>query len=109
MGSPWSPKPAAPKTSKKTTQTQMLVFRRGKWIDASAAVEALSDPIFTEGHRRAAAAVAGTWLAKGHSVDAAVAAAEKVLYEEIYKFNHVGTGSRGKSMTPHNTKKKSPV
>lgn len=104
------------KTSKKTTQSQMHVFRRGKWIDAAAVVEALSDPIFTEGHRRAAAAVAGTWLAKGHSVDAAVAAAEKALYEEIYKVtpsptqpHQTGTGSRGKSMTPHKTKKKNPV
>jgi hypothetical protein len=60
----------------------MLVFRRGKWMDIKLP---FSDPMLTPAHRQMAAAVAGTEMARGHSSEAAMATAEQVLYETLYK------------------------
>ena len=59
----------------------MLVFRSGSWTDIPVN---LSDPLFTEGHRREAAALIGTRLAGGVSLAAATAEAEKILYMRLY-------------------------
>ena len=56
----------------------MLAFRKGVWYSIELP---FSDPMLTEGHLRAAAAVAANHLVKGTSVAAAVAAAEKAMYE----------------------------
>jgi hypothetical protein len=59
----------------------MLVFRSGSWKTVQVN---LSDPIFTEAHRREAAAMVGTRIIKGISLAAATAEAEKILYMRLY-------------------------
>ena len=73
----------------------MLIFRRGKWHTIELP---FSDPMLTEGHRMVAAAVAANHLVKGASVDVAVAAAEKAMYQEILGI------SREEHHTPQNKK-----
>ena len=58
----------------------MLVFRRGTWHSIELP---FSDPMLTKGHLAAAAAVVANHLVKGASVDAAVAASEKIMYDGI--------------------------
>ena len=68
----------------------MLVFRRGKWHEV---VLPFSDPMLTEAHKAAAAALTVNGLVKGASFDVATAAAEKAMYGEILQSNdrrHVG-------------------
>jgi len=68
----------------------MLVFRRGKWHTTELP---FSDPMLTEAHRAAAAALMTNELVKGASFDVATAAAEKAMYSEIlqsYECRHVG-------------------
>lgn len=60
----------------------MLVFRRGKWMEISLP---FSDPMLTPAHLQMAAAVAGTEMARGISSAAAVATAEQILYETLYR------------------------
>ena len=56
----------------------MLVFHSGQWLDIPVKV---SDPIFTDGHRREMATMIA---AKANiSYEAAAAAAEKVLYMRL--------------------------
>lgn len=59
----------------------MLNFRGGKWTSVNVA---LPEPLFSEGHRRQAAASIATGMAKGLSVQAATAEAERILYERLY-------------------------
>lgn len=59
----------------------MLVFRSGQWHDIDVN---LSDPIFTEGHRREAAAMMASLIEKGVSLVSARAEAEKTLYSRMY-------------------------
>jgi len=59
----------------------MLVFRNGTWKKVEVK---LSDPIFTEGHRREAAALIASRTEKGDSLVSATAEAEKVLYGRLY-------------------------
>jgi len=75
----------------------MLVFRSGIWrsVDIS-----LSDPIFTESHRREAAAMIASSMEGGISLVAATAAAEKILYLRLYK----GLVMRKEHCTPKNKK-----
>lgn len=75
----------------------MLVFRNGRWLDVPVNV---SDPIFTEGHRREMASMIASRV-ESRSYASALADAEKVLYERLY--------SLGKSMAAQSTKKKSVV
>lgn len=58
----------------------MLVFRRGKWHEIELP---FSDPMLTEAHKAAAAALAVNEIVKGASFDVATAAAEKAMYEGI--------------------------
>jgi hypothetical protein len=58
----------------------MLVFRKGRWHTVDIP---FSDPMLTDGHRRAAAALTVNGMLKGASVEAAVAAAEKTMYQTI--------------------------
>jgi len=58
----------------------MLVFRKGTWHTVELS---LSDPMLTQGHLATAAAVAVNHIVKGASLEAAVAAAEKIMYNEI--------------------------
>jgi hypothetical protein len=58
----------------------MLVFRRGKWHEVELP---FSDPMLTEAHKAAAAALTVNGLVKGASFDVATAAAEKAMYGEI--------------------------
>jgi hypothetical protein len=60
----------------------MLVFRRGKWHTIELP---FSDPMLTEGHLAAAAAIATNHIVKGASFDVAVAAAEKTMYTDILR------------------------
>jgi len=71
----------------------MLVFRRGKWHKIELP---FSDPMLTEAHKRAAAAVAINWQFRGASVDTAVAMAEKTVYSQILGI------SREQHNTPQN-------
>ena len=75
----------------------MLVFRNGKWLDVPVNV---SDPIFTEGHRREMATIIASRV-ESSSYASALAEAEKVLYQRLY--------SLGNSMAAQSTKKKSAV
>jgi hypothetical protein len=59
----------------------MLVFRNGIWKTVEVA---LSDPLFTEGHRREAAAMIASRMEKGESLVSARAEAEKILYSRLY-------------------------
>jgi hypothetical protein len=59
----------------------MLVFRGGAWRNVQVV---LSDPLFTEGHRREAASMIAAGMDKGASLVAATAAAEKALYLRLY-------------------------
>jgi 2,3-bisphosphoglycerate-independent phosphoglycerate mutase len=45
---------------------------------------ALTDPLFSEEHRLQAAAIVATAVKKGVSVQAAMAEAERILYERLY-------------------------
>ena len=78
---------------------ESLVFRRGRWIRVQLP---FSDPLLTESHRRFVAAVAATWISKGHSQQAAEAAAEKVLYEALYP-GLVGMGDSPLKQDPSGT------
>ena len=60
----------------------MLVFRSGIWRSVDVP---LSDPIFTEGHRREAASMIASSMEGGSSSVTAIAEAEKVLYLRLYK------------------------
>jgi hypothetical protein len=75
----------------------MLVFRNGRWLDVPVNV---SDPIFTESHRREMATMIASRI-ESCSYASATAEAEKLLYERLY--------SLGKSMAAQSTKKKSAV
>jgi hypothetical protein len=75
----------------------MLVFRSGVWRNVDVA---LSDPIFTEGHRREAAAMIATAMERGISLVAAIAEAEKTLYLRLYS----GLVMRKEHSTPENKK-----
>ena len=58
----------------------MLVFRNGKWLDVPVS---LSDPIFTEGHRREMATmIAGRIESTSYAV--ALAEAEKAMYLRLF-------------------------
>ena len=59
----------------------MLVFRSGAWRNVQVV---LSDPLFTEGHRREAASMIAASMDKGASLVAATAAAENALYLRLY-------------------------
>lgn len=59
----------------------MLSFRGGAWSSVNVA---LSDPLFSEAHRREAAAIVATGMKKGLSVQAATAEAERILYERLF-------------------------
>ena len=59
----------------------MLVFRAGAWTEIDVV---LSDPIFTEGHRREIAAIIASRMEKGDSLTAATAAAEQAMYLRLY-------------------------
>lgn len=59
----------------------MLAFRGGVWASVNVA---LSDPLFSEGHRREAAAIIATEMKKGLSVQAATAEAERILYKRLF-------------------------
>lgn len=59
----------------------MLVFRNGKWLDIPIKV---SDPIFTEGHRREMATIVAAKI-ENTSFAAAMAEAEKVIYMRLYR------------------------
>jgi hypothetical protein len=59
----------------------MLVFRSGTWTTTPVV---LSDPIFTEGHRREIASIIASRMEKGDSLVAATAAAEQALYLRLY-------------------------
>jgi hydroxymethylpyrimidine/phosphomethylpyrimidine kinase len=59
----------------------MLVFRSGSWRNVQVV---LSDPLFTDGHRREAASIIAARMGKGASLVAATAAAEQVLYSSLY-------------------------
>jgi hypothetical protein len=56
----------------------MLVFRRGTWHTVELP---FSDPMLTKGHLAAAAAVVANQMVKGAPVN--IAAAEKIMYEQI--------------------------
>ena len=75
----------------------MLVFRNGKWLDVPVNV---SDPIFTEGHRREMATIIASRV-ETSSYASALAEAEKLIYGRLY--------SLGNSMAAQSTKKKSAV
>ena len=60
----------------------MLVFRSGTWKTIPVV---FSDPMFTEGHRREAAAIIASRVEKGGSLVAATAEAEKTLYLRLYQ------------------------
>ena len=59
----------------------MLVFRSGVWKTIPVI---FSDPMFTEGHRREAAAIIASRVEKGGSLVSATAEAEKTLYLRLY-------------------------
>ena len=75
----------------------MLVFHSGAWSDIQVS---LSDPIFTEGHRREAASMIASYMKKGISLVAATAEAEKTLYLRLYS----GLVMRKEHGTPENKK-----
>jgi hypothetical protein len=75
----------------------MLVFRNGKWLDVPVNV---SDPIFTEGHRREMATMIASRV-ESSSYASALAEAEKLIYGRLY--------SLGNNMAAQSTKKKSAV
>jgi hypothetical protein len=56
----------------------MLVFRRGTWHTVELP---FSDPMLTKGHLAAAVAVVANQMVKGAPVN--IAAAEKIMYEQI--------------------------
>jgi len=62
----------------------MLVFRKGKWHSVELP---FSDPMLTEGHKAAAAAVCVNEMMKGTSFDVAVATAEKAMYDVVLNVN----------------------
>ena len=59
----------------------MLVFRNGTWTDIPIT---FTDPAFSTATKRRFAAIVATQTAKGTSVEAATAAAEKAIYLEMY-------------------------
>lgn len=59
----------------------MLVFRNATWKTVNVA---LSDPLFTEGHRREAAALIASRMEKCDSLVSATSEAEKALYKRLY-------------------------
>jgi len=59
----------------------MLVFRSASWHSIEVN---LSDPLFTDAHRREAAAMIVTSVQRGISLAAARADAEKILYMRLY-------------------------
>ena len=75
----------------------MLVFRSGLWRSVEVS---LSDPIFTDAHRREAAAMIASYMEAGVSLVAATAEAEKILYLRLYK----GLVMRKEHCTPKNKK-----
>jgi hypothetical protein len=77
----------------------MLVFRAGKWHDVSLT---FSDPMLTQEHLAFAASVVVTERLRGRGETEAILAAEKALLGHLY-------GSRGKSIAPQSTPKKSAV
>lgn len=73
----------------------MLVFRKGRWHTVDLP---FSDPMLTDGHRRAAAALTVNGMLRGTPVEAAVAAAEKSMYQTILRV------SREEHRAPKNSK-----
>jgi hypothetical protein len=59
----------------------MLVFRKGTWTDIPIT---FTDPALSTAAKQRFAAAAATHIAKGASVEAATAAAEKTIYLEMY-------------------------
>ena len=59
----------------------MYAFRNGTWRHVNIA---LSDPLFSEEHRREAAAIVATKMEKGVSLQASTAEAEKILYSKLF-------------------------
>lgn len=76
----------------------MLVFRSGGWRNVQVV---LSDPLFTEGHRREAASMIAASMDKGASLVAATAAAENALYLRLYP----DLAIREEHSTPENSEK----
>jgi hypothetical protein len=76
----------------------MLVFRSGSWRNVQVV---LSDPLFTEGHRREAASMIAASMDKGASLVAATAAAENALYLRLYP----DLAIREEHSTPENSEK----
>ena len=68
----------------------MLVFRNGEWRDVPVN---LSDPLFSEEHRRQAAAIIATM--EKLSVQAATKEAERILYEAIFSLEGTTSHPRG--------------